>query len=445
MPLPCSMAKPLKFNVFVPSLYVGEPSSPQVLARFRPVSVPPLVALIVSKSVMPLVTPVTEPVAGTASKPLPSALDNVTLAPLVCNNKVSLPAPPSTLPLTFELLPSVIASASLPPVTLPLTVALAPREMTSAPASPATFPPTVTPAATVIVSTPAFPVILPDRPALMANESSDDPPVRFSMLVKPLIFVASVPASAALTVKALPSSSPTIVSPPPPPFIAPLSVPAVANVKVSTPLPPVRFSMSENVPVKPATSPLFAPSIDQALAPSVLAILSSPPRPSILPASVAPVAKVKVSLPLPPVRFSKPITLPVTSVTVEPAPLIDHTFTPSVCCSVSVPVPASMLPVTEPPDPMTNVSAAVPPVRFSIESKSTTPAALMLPALAPVTLHVDTRSGPVKVSVPASPLNVYVPAPVFAFRLIVSLSAPALTVKSALNAGSSAFKLKTSC
>ncbi len=92
-----------------------------------------------------------------------------------------------------------------------------------------------------------------------------------------------------------------IVSVPVPPAMSPVSVPPLAILKVSVPVPPVTFSTPLKVPMS-VTSPALGVEISQVLAPSAWVIVSSPVPPMMSPVSVAPLAMLKVSLFVPPSR-----------------------------------------------------------------------------------------------------------------------------------------------
>ena len=110
------------------------------------------------------------------------------------------------------------------------------------------------PSACESVSLPELPFMDPVSvaPVPIANVSVPVPPVRFSKPLQPPVAVSlSVPLLAPSMVKALLSLSPISVSASawPPPATAPASVPALANVTVSSPLPPVTFGKFVNVVV----------------------------------------------------------------------------------------------------------------------------------------------------------------------------------------------------
>jgi len=85
-------------------------------------------------------------------------------------------------------------------------------------------------------------------------------------LLQPLVLPARVPLLAPVTVKLLPSSSPVIVSVPPAPSIVPAMLPALAKVKLSFALPPIRVSMLLQPFPMPVALPLPAPVMAKAVA-----------------------------------------------------------------------------------------------------------------------------------------------------------------------------------
>jgi hypothetical protein len=119
------------------------------------------------------------------------------------------------------------------------------------------------------------------------------------------------------------------------------------NVKLSAPVPPLRFSIPVNalVPLASLSVPAFAALIDQVLVRSLPVSVSVPVPPSIVPLTFPVALSVKLSAPEPPVRFSTCVK--VVLVLSEPAfdALINHVLVPSVAASVSVPPPPAIEPL----------------------------------------------------------------------------------------------------
>ena len=121
---------------------------------------------------------------------------------------------------------------------------------------------------------------------------------------------AIVPESGAVTscVRVWLSTSTVTVSLPPAPFMLTTLAPACTS-NVSSPVPPVRFSTPLKLPMS-VTSPALGVEMSQVLVPSAWVIVSLPVPPVMSPVSVPPLAMLKVSSPVPPVRFSKPLKVP---------------------------------------------------------------------------------------------------------------------------------------
>ena len=82
-------------------------------------------------------------------------------------------------------------------------------------------------------------------PLARRKRSLTVPPIKFSMLLNPVPIPVIVPPSATVKVKLFSTLSAVKVSVPVLPSIAPVKVPP-ARVKVSSAVPPVRFSMFIN-------------------------------------------------------------------------------------------------------------------------------------------------------------------------------------------------------
>ena len=351
---------------------------------------------------------------------------------------VSLPPPPSTAPESDPVLPMSNVSDPVPPVRFS-TLVKSPMSVTS-PALADEIVQVLESSAWVIVSLSPPPSIVPASPArdAMLNVSGPLPPVRFSTALKALKS-DPVPLPDPVMFQVLVPSAWLTVSLPPPPSMSPESDPVLPMLNVSTPLPPVRFSMLVKSPIS-VTSPSLADEIVQVLESSAWVIVSLSPPPSIVPARPTRLAMLNVSGPLPPVRFS--MSLKALRSSTDP-PLVEeivHVLVPSAWVSVSVPPPPSISPVSDPPLAMLNVSASLPPVRFSTALKALTSGPVPLPA--PVMSQVLVPSAWVIVSLPPPPsmspesdpvlpmLNVSAPVPPVRFSTLVkspiSVTSPAL-------------------
>ena len=161
------------------------------------------------------------------------------------------------------------------------------------------------------------------------------------MLLKPPPTPVTVPASALVMFQVLATlSAVKLLMPVTPPSIAPLKVPPL-KVKLSVPVPPVRLPILLKPPAIPVTVPLSRPVITQLFATLSAVKLLVPAAPPLNAPLKVPPLKVKSSLLLPPVRLLKPLN--VTPFTVPAsAPVIIQLFATSAPTSV----PLAPLPVT---------------------------------------------------------------------------------------------------
>ena len=237
--------------------------------------------------------------------------------------------PPSSTPLSEPLALILNASSLLPPVrfSTPVNARALPAMAFSepAPAPDSTHLLSASKPTSVSIPAPPPPAIstLIESAVVNVNTSSPLPPPIFSIatkLTKPLAAPAfKVPASVPVTAQIFGvggratgqggTSGPINLSSPLPPSIVPLIEPAVASVKVSAPLRPVRFSMLSKR-LMPVAEPAPAPLMVQAVAASGPISVSLPLPPWIFNETPAPSASaVKRSLPAPPktVRSRTPL------------------------------------------------------------------------------------------------------------------------------------------
>ena len=318
----------------------------------------------------------------------------------------SLPPPPSMLVTVPPL--SVKVSALLPPVRFSILEKVLP--LTSPPFTAVTFQVLIA-LSPVTPSLPAPPSMLATVPPLSVKASALLPPVKFSILENVLPLIS--PAFAAVTFQVLIVLSPVTPSSPAPPSMS-ATVPPL-RLKVSVLLPPVRFSILEKV--LPLTLPAFAAVTFQVL--TVLSPLKpSLPKPPSMSATVPPL-RLKVSVLLPPVRFSiLEKVLPLTS-----PPFTAVTFQVLIVLSPvkpSSPAPPSMS-ATVPPLRL-KVSVLLPPVRVSILEKALP---LTSPAFTAVIFQVLTILSPVKLLLPALPSMLVTVPP---FRAKLSMLVPPVRV-----------------
>ena len=208
---------------------------------------------------------------------------------------------------------------------------------------------------------PALPARSPARvkvcPALAPTISVLVPlPANEPMLLKPE--KTAVPLSVAVPVCWLSTTGPPLTNrsselPPAPPLMAPDRVPAAAKMKASLPLPPLRLPTW--VKATPATLPVLA---------LVMLKVCTPLGPTrvvlVVAAGSLPLTEV-MPLKVPPMRSMPPcVYLPVCRLTTS-APVCAATS------SVSLPPPPTMLPVSPAPTvlPNLNVSPPAPPVRLA--------------------------------------------------------------------------------
>jgi hypothetical protein len=127
--------------------------------------------------------------------------------------------------------------------------------------------------------------------------------------------------------------------------IVPLMRPVAESVKLSLPVPPVTFSMSVKAlaPFASVSEPAFAALIAQVLVMSLPVRVSTPVPPPVIVPLMRPVAEsVKLSLPVPPMRFSIPVNVLVLLLSTSvPAlgSLISQVLVAFLPVNVSVPVP----------------------------------------------------------------------------------------------------------
>ena len=104
-------------------------------------------------------------------------------------------------------------------------------------------------------------------PSLNVNVSLFVPPIKFSILLKPVPNPVNVPALSLVIVQAFTTLSPVKVSVPVLPLIEPVNVPPF-KVKLSAFVPPTKLAklVKVNVDDAPVNVPLFAPVTFQAVA-----------------------------------------------------------------------------------------------------------------------------------------------------------------------------------
>jgi len=158
----------------------------------------------------------------------------------------------------------------------------------------ATMPPVPALMSPVIVPLPcsksplAILFIVPERDPLIVNVSAPTPPVKFSILLKPLVLPISIPTLEPVIVNAFPSASPNRVLFPETPSTDPVKLPVFVKVKLSSPSPPTRFSMLLNPLVLPTRVPALEPLTEKSLPSASPKRVSLPVLPSIVPVTLPP-------------------------------------------------------------------------------------------------------------------------------------------------------------
>ena len=265
-----------------------------------------------------LTAPETEPpLMVTVSLPLPEVSEPTAPAPEL-KVRVLVPAPRLRLPVNEP----VVTVAVSPPL---------PRAMLSMPEK-VTLPRVPPPA-------PVIEMLLPvlSDPATL-NESVPLPPLIVMVDVEALLTVkASVPSRPLMVSKlekvVLPPLLPAVVPAPVPVTVMVLS--AASRLRVSVPLPPTRevtepplLMVAVSLPSPRSTVPLKAPEkvavsalasllaprlmFSKALTVRLVSRVVTPPLATEM--LLTPALALRVSLPLPPTKFSKPLTAPVMAV-----------------------------------------------------------------------------------------------------------------------------------
>ena len=397
---PCNVANPEKFTELPLFVYVGDPSSPQVAATFRPVSAPPL-PVMVSTLKNPPLTPASVP-----SAPFASTADSVT-ASIWSPCSVSLPPSPSTLPVSAASMSNV--SASAPPfrsktdaaVTLNWSASVPPCKVAK-PEKFTDWPPLV------YVGEPSRPQVA----AAFRPVSAPLFPVMASIFENPPLTPASVPsAPSAFTAVSTTASiwSPCSVSLPPSPSIAPVSAESMSNV--SAPAPPFRLKAEAAVTLNWSASvppcSVAKPEIPTEFPPAVY--VGEPSKPHVL-AVFNP-----VNVPLLPLMDSMFENPPLTLASVPSAPSAFTAVTVSASiwspCSVSLPPSPSIAPVTA--ASTSKVSLPAPPNRLlkSVNDADTPP--VIVPSFWLVTVIVSADAVAVSESL--------VPSPVYDSKPLITL------------------------
>src|SRR5258706_1630651 len=214
------------------------------------------------------------------------------------------------------------------------------------------------------------------------------------MLLKPPVTPVTVPVLAALIDHVFTTLSPVSVLVPAPPLIAPDSVPR-ASVKLSLSVPPVRFSTFENVSVLPLTSmPELAPLTVNAL--------------------LAPLRPIRVSVPAPPSSVAVTAGAPLKSNVSAPPPPVIVVPVDAIDCVVEKLAPALVVPkliASEPPRLIGWLTVAlVPALMITLPVLVPFPRAALTATGPFVALNVKLSVDPLRLGTAAS--NVKPPAPV---------------------------------
>ena len=312
---PCKSSKPLKVNVFEPSLYVGLPPSAQVLARLLPVSVPllpvrvfiPLKLRVISVSV-PAKPSASEPVNTTASIRRPcstSAPTSPSIEPVkaASMSKVSMPTPPlrlnslATVTLNASVFVPPCKSAKPPMFNAGLAVL---SSYVGVPSSNHVL------AVLLPVSVPLLPVRVPipsKSPTIsvsVPSKPSPSEPVNSTAVIK---LPCSTSAPASPSIEPFSAASMSKVSAPVPPLR--LNVLAVVTLNVSVSVPPCKSA-------KPLKVNVSLPSLYVEVAPSAHVLVamfspvSVPPSPVIVDIPAKP-AVISTSVPEKPRTPSDPV------------------------------------------------------------------------------------------------------------------------------------------